>query len=152
MKNRIYLIIVMLSALLVSCANLKERDHSSDELEYVPEMIEIMNTHFANFNEEGYSFGGCVLEGKDIVCTLIVDESVLPAGKNLRQACQMVNVDEKAMSQMMKQKMYQEELDEDEELGFKILDKYNYRIIIRIIGEPSGETMNCILDYASLLN
>ena len=123
---------------------------SETEQAFVKGFIQGMDEELAALNEGGMKYIGTVVEGKNIVCKVTVDEQQF-GGMSMKQAFQMVGVDEATFSEMMRAELFSQNLNADERAGLLMLKNYGYKIYFHLIGKPSGDMMNCKIDYEAML-
>ena len=122
----------------------------SEEQAFVNEFIKGIDQELVALNQGGMNYIGTVVEGKNIVCKVAVDEQQF-GGTPMKQAFQMIGVDEATFSEMMQAELFSQKLSADEREGLQILKKYGYKVYFRLIGKPSGEVMNCKINYEAML-
>jgi hypothetical protein len=91
------------------------------------------------------------LEGKDIICNILVDESQLGGGMSLTQTFSLAGITEKSWSDELSKEIFSQDMTEKEKMGLQMLYEYGYKLYFRMIGNKSGEKMNFRLDYESRL-
>ena len=122
----------------------------SEEQAFVKGFIQGIDQELVALNEGGMNYIGTVLEGKNIVCKVAVDEQQF-GGMSMKQAFQMVGVDEATFAEMMRTELFSQKLSADEREGLQLLKNYGYKVYFRLIGKPSGDVMNCKIDYEAML-
>ncbi len=120
------------------------------EQAFINGFIEGLDQELAALNEAGMIYDDTNLEGKNIICSIILDEAQF-GGMSMIAAFQMIGVDEETFGEMMRKEMFSQNLGADERAGLQMLKDYGYKIYFRIIGSPSGEEMNCLVDYEAVL-
>ena len=95
--------------------------------------------------EDGMTYIKTIAEGKNFICTIAIDEHIF-GNMTLKEAFEYVGMNEHVFAQVMKEEMQTNPTEEELEL-MDMLYQYQYNVIFRLQGEPSGEEMNCILGY-----
>lgn len=141
-------IIIVLILAIAGVASVQAQNEV--EQAFIKGFISGMDQELVSLNEDGMRYNGTFLEGKNIICSVTVDETQF-GGMPMKQAFQMVGVDEVSFGQMMREEMFSQKLDAEERSGLQMLKGYGYKIYFRMIGSVSGETMNCRIEYEALL-
>ena len=115
------------------------------------EFINGLDSGLVAFNNEVMHYSVITLEGKDIICNILVDESQLVGGMSLTQTFSMAGVTEKSFSDELSEEIFSQDMMEKEKMGLQMLYEYGYKLYVRMIGNKSGEKMNFRLDYESRL-
>lgn len=123
---------------------------SEVEQAFIDGFIEGLDQELVYINGDGMRYDGTYLEGKNIICSIIVDESQY-GGLSMRTAFQMVDIDEETFGEMMRKELFSQNIGADERAGLQMLKDYGYKMYFRMIGSPSGEKMNCRIEYEVLL-
>lgn len=95
--------------------------------------------------EDGMTYLQTEVEGKDFICSIAIDERIF-SGMTMKQAFEYVGMNEQVFAQVMKQGMQTDATEEEMEMMDKLY-QYQYNVNFRLLAEPSGEVMNCILGY-----
>jgi hypothetical protein len=140
-------IFIMLILAIAGVAGVQAQ--SEKEQAFIDGFIEGLDQELAALNEAGMIYDDTNLEGKNIICSIIVDEAQF-GGMSMIAAFQMIGVDEETFGEMMRKEMFAQNLGTDERAGLQMLKDYGYKIYFRIIGSPSGEEMNCLVDYEAV--
>lgn len=117
---------------------------------FINAFIEGMDKELASINGGGMRYSGTSLEGKNIICSIIVDEAQF-GGMSVKAAFQMIGMDEETFGETMRKELFAQNFDADGLVGLQMLKGYGYKIYFRLIGDPSGEKMNCKVDYEAIL-
>ncbi len=141
-------IFIVLILAIVGIAGAQAQNET--EQVFINGFIEGLDHELASLNEAGMRYSGTSLEGKNIICSIIVDEAQF-GGMSMKAAFQMIGIDEETFGEMMRKEMFAQNLGADELAGLQMLKGYGYKIYFRIIGTPSGEKMNCKVDYEAVL-
>ena len=121
------------------------------EAVFVQEFINGLDSGLVALNNEIMHYSVITLEGKDIICNILVDESQLGGGMSLTQTFSLAGVTEKSLSDELSEEIFSQDMTEKEKMGLQMLYEYGYKLYFRIIGNKSGEKMNFRLDYESRL-
>lgn len=121
------------------------------EAVFVQEFINGLDSGLVALNNEIMHYSVITLEGKDIICNILVDESQLGGGMSLTQTFSMAGVTEKSLSDELSEEIFSQDMTEKEKMGLQMLYEYGYKLYFRMIGNKSGEKMNFRLDYESRL-
>lgn len=140
--------IIVLILAIAGMAGVKAQDDAEKAL--IKEFIKGIDEELASMNGDGMYYKGTTVEGKNIICSVFVDESEFE-GMPMKQAFALAGIDEDTFAAMMNEELFTQEMDEDELAGLLMLSEYGYKIYFRLIGTPSGERMNCLLDYEAAL-
>ena len=97
--------------------------------------------------EEGLQFAGAFLEGKNVILSYTIDEAALFGGTPVKKAFAQAGMDEQTFGRMMRQNMFEEDMEVDEIETFMKLKRYGYKLYFRLIGSQSKEQMNCRVEY-----
>ena len=139
---------IVLILAIAGIGGVKAQD--DDERAFIKEFIESMDQELASLNGDGMYYNGTTVEGKNIICSVYVDESEFD-GIPMKQAFALAGIDENTFAEMMSAEMYKQDVDEDEIEALLMLSLYGYKIYFRLIGTPSGERMNCLIDYGAAI-
>ena len=121
------------------------------EAVFVQEFINGLDSGLVALNNEIMHYSVITLEGKDIICNILVDESQLGGGMSLTQTFSLAGVTEKSLSDELSKEIFSQDMTEKEKMGLQMLYEYGYKLYFRMIGNKSGEKMNFRLDYESRL-
>ncbi|MBR1716978.1 MAG: hypothetical protein IJ718_05080 [Paludibacteraceae bacterium] len=121
------------------------------EAVFVQEFINGLDSGLVALNNEIMHYSVITLEGKDIICNILVDESQLVGGMSLTQTFSLAGVTEKSLSDELSEEIFSQDMTEKEKMGLQMLYEYGYKLYFRMIGNKSGEKMNFRLDYESRL-
>lgn len=121
------------------------------EAVFVQEFINGLDSGLVALNNEIMHYSVITLEGKDIICNILVDESQLVGGMSLTQTFSLAGVTEKSLSDELSEEIFSQDMPEKEKMGLQMLYEYGYKLYFRMIGNISGEKMNFRLDYESRL-
>ncbi len=121
------------------------------EAVFVQEFINGLDSGLVALNNEIMHYSVITLEGKDIICNILVDESQLGGGMYLTQTFSLAGVTEKSLSDELSKEIFSQDMTEKEKMGLQMLYEYGYKLYFRMIGNKSGEKMNFRLDYESRL-
>lgn len=121
------------------------------EAVFVQEFINGLDSGLVALNNEVMHYSVITLEGKDIICNILVDESQLGGGMSLTQTFSLAGVTEKSLSDELSEEIFSQDMPEKEKMGLQMLYEYGYKLYFRMIGNKSGEKMNFRLDYESRL-
>lgn len=143
--KKIFIVLIFAIAGIAGAQAQNETDQA-----FINGFIEALDQELASLNEAGMRYSGTSLEGKNIICSIIVDEAQF-GGTSMKVAFQMIGIDEETFGEMMRQEMFAQNFGADELAGLQMLKGYGYKIYFRIIGDPSGEKMNCKVDYEAVL-
>ncbi len=121
------------------------------EAVFVQEFINGLDSGLVAFNNEVMHYSVITLEGKDIICNILVDESQLVGGMSLTQTFSLAGVTKKSFSDELSKEIFSQDMTEKEKMGLQMLYEYGYKLYFRMIGNKSGEKMNFRLDYESRL-
>ena len=121
------------------------------EAVFVQEFINGLDSGLVALNNEIMHYSVITLEGKDIICNILVDESQLGGGMSLTQTFSLAGVTEKSLSDELSEEIFSQDMTEKEKMGLQMLYEYGYKLYFRMIGNKSGEKMNFRLDYESRL-
>lgn len=147
MKKLFYAVAVVATMLFTACGN-KSEQTNNDVPEEIAAFIASANEELGGLSEEGMTYQGTKLEGKDIVVLIDVDESIF-YGMDLKTAFNMSGMTEEAFAQYMKAEMFRG-MDEEDRQQAAALREYEYNIVIRLTGSKSKEEMNCRINYNEL--
>ncbi|MBQ2541258.1 MAG: hypothetical protein II551_06400 [Paludibacteraceae bacterium] len=131
-----------------SAATSKKDTPRSNVPQDIQDMLAIVDEGLREMNEDGITFRKTSIEDNNIVLTADVDENMLFGGISLKTALQLANKTADDMIDSMKQAMFTG--DEDSRALIEILTTYRYNIVMRVVGVPSGDTVEGKIRYNEL--
>lgn len=152
--KKIFLPAVIIAALFfAACANLtgkgegqqEEPKISEKEQAFVRDVLAGFNEDMPEMNGDGLTFREASVEGHNFICAFTVDETLF-GGTPMKKAFAEAGMDEASFASSMKQLMFADMTQEDK-IIFSNLKVYKYNLVYRLIGNLSGDQMDCIIRY-----
>ena len=152
--KKIFLSAVIIAALFfAACANLtgkgdgqqEEPKISEKEQAFVRDVLAGFNEEMPEMNGDGLTFREASVEGRDFICVFSVDEALF-GGTPMKKAFAEAGMNEASFASSMKGMMFADMTPEDKTI-FANLRVYKYNIVYRLIGNPSGDQMDCMIRY-----
>lgn len=152
--KKIFLPAVIIAALFfAACANLtgkgegqqEEPKISEKEQAFVRDVLAGFNEDMPEMNGDGLTFREASVEGHNFICAFIVDEALF-GGTPMKKAFAEAGMDEASFASSMKQLMFADMTQEDK-IIFSNLKVYKYNLVYRLIGNLSGDQMDCMIRY-----
>lgn len=152
--KKIFLPAVIIAALFfAACANLtgkgegqqEEPKISEKEQAFVRDVLAGFNEDMPEMNGDGLTFREASVEGHNFICAFTVDEALF-GGTPMKKAFAEAGMDETSFASSMKQLMFADMTQEDK-IIFSNLKVYKYNLVYRLIGNLSGDQMDCMIRY-----
>ena len=152
--KKIFLPAVIIAALFIAaCANLtgkgegqqEEPKISEKEQAFVNDVLAGFNEDMPEMNGDGLTFREASVEGHNFICAFTVDEALF-GGTPMKKAFAEAGMDEASFASSMKQLMFADMTQEDK-IIFSNLKVYKYNLVYRLIGNLSGDQMDCMIRY-----
>ncbi len=152
--KKIFLPAVIIAALFfAACANLtgkgegqqEEPKISEKEQAFVRDVLAGFNEDMPEMNGDGLTFREASVEGHNFICAFTVDEALF-GGRPMKKAFAEAGMDEASFASSMKQLMFADMTQEDK-IIFSNLKVYKYNLVYRLIGNLSGDQMDCMIRY-----
>lgn len=152
--KKIFLPAVIIAALFfAACANLtgkgegqqEEPKISEKEQAFVRDVLAGFNEDMPEMNGDGLTFREASVEGHNFICAFTVDEALF-GGTPMKKAFAEAGMDEASFASSMKQLMFADMTQEDK-IIFSNLKVYKYNLVYRLIGNLSGDQMDCMIHY-----
>ena len=115
----------------------------------IQKFVDEYNTELAGQSEDGVSFGKGFISGNDIIIPMYMDDSELVSmGYTMKDAIDMMGGEE-AFEQVMLESFF--EIDDPESAQeIATLKRYQYNIVLRMIGSASKSQVNLRIRYQDL--
>lgn len=115
----------------------------------IQQFVDEYNSEVAGQSDEGIRFGRGSISGNDIIIPMYMDDSeLMAAGFTLKEAIDMMGGEE-AFEQVMLESFF--ELDDPESAQeIATLKRYQYNIVLRMIGEASKSKVDLRIRYQDL--
>ena len=107
------------------------------------------NTEYAGQSEDGIRYGRCTISGNDIIFPMYFDDSeLMAAGFTFKDAIDMMGGEE-AIEQVMLESLF-ESNDSEGAQELAALKRYQYNIVVRMIGSVSKSKVDIRVRYQDL--
>ena len=115
----------------------------------IQSFVDEYNAEAAGQSADGIRLGRCTISGNDIIIPMYMDDSeLMAAGFTLKEAIDMMGGEE-AFEQVMLESFF--ELDDPESAQeIATLKRYQYNIVLRMIGEASNSKVDLRIRYQDL--
>ena len=115
----------------------------------IQKFVDDYNSEIAGYTEDGIRFGRGIINDNDIIIPMYMDDSeLMAAGFTLKEAIDMMGGEE-AFEQVMLESFF--ELDDPESAQeIATLKRYQYNIVLRMIGEASKSKVDIRVRYQDL--
>ena len=152
MKKILFPAVFIAALFFAACAHLtgkndgqQEKPVSEEEQAFVQGVLDGLNEEMPEMNGDGLTFKGASVEGRNFICAFTVDEALF-GGTPMKKAFAEAGMDEASFAATMKGMMFADMTPEDK-VVFANLRVYKYNIVYRLIGNPSGDQMDCMIQY-----
>ena len=115
----------------------------------IQQFVDEYNAEVAGQSADGIRLGRCTISGNDIIIPMYIDDSELVAqGITLKDAIDMMGGEE-AVEQVMLQAIF-EDTDPESSENIAMLKRYQYNLVLRMIGSASNSKVNFRIRYQDL--
>jgi hypothetical protein len=115
----------------------------------IQSFVDEYNAEAAGQSADGIRLGRCTISGNDIIIPMYIDDSELVAqGFTLKDAIDMMGGQE-AVEQVMLQAIF-EDTDPESSENIAMLKRYQYNLVLRMIGSASKTKVDFRIRYQDL--
>ena len=115
----------------------------------IQKFVDEYNTELAGQSEDGVSFGKGFISGNDIIIPMYMDDSELVSmGYTMKDAIDMMGGEEAFRTMMLQSLLEDQDAESAEEIAN--LKRYQYNLLIRMIGSASKSQVNLCIRYQDL--